>query len=306
MADHQQISPAPGRSDEPQPGDGDRFPEGWPGLLALARFLRSPDGCAWDREQSIASLAGHLVEESYEVLGAAEEGDTAAVSHELGDALFLVALAQAAVEEAGGPGDGGMTASALSKIRERHAHLFDGSPAVDARSAALLWERKKKDEAGEPANAVDLGSIAAPSSVLPALLQAQRVQQKAASVGFDWARPEDVFAKIQEEAEELRAEMTRAAEESGGSTTGRQRARMDQQRAVREEAGDLLFAVVNLVRLLGLDAEQTLQRATLKFVSRFNAMAAMAHREGKHLPDLDLAGMERLWESVKTAREVRD
>lgn len=254
----------------------------WARMLELVRDLRGPGGCPWDREQNTASLAAHLVEESHEVLHAAQEGLPGPLGEELGDAAFLLALVHQAAAEEGAPGFAEILEATAAKIVRRHPHVFGDTVVTDANEAARLWEVLKREERGPDHPRVEQEALPEPPPALPALLQAQRVQQKAAAVGFDWPDAASVIPKIEEELGELRAAM-----ESGEDSR------------VREEAGDLLFATVNLVRMLGLDAEMTMRAASHKFRERFNRMARMIRTDGQMPERLTLAQLEEYWQATK-------
>ncbi len=249
-------------------------------------MLRGPGGCPWDRAQSLVSLATHLVEESYEVLHAAQEGAPEALGEELGDAAFLLAIVHQAAEEQGAPELAAILDHAAEKIVRRHPHVFSDTPVADADEAARLWEVQKRLERGPKHPKVEDEALPEPPPALPALLQAQRLQQKAAAVGFDWPDAAAVFPKIREELAELSAAMT--AGEAG---------------QVREEAGDLLFAAVNLVRALGLDAEMTMREASRKFRERFNRMARQIRADGRAPEDLGLDRLEEYWQAAKKSSD---
>lgn len=281
----------------------------------MVRTLRGPQGCPWDRAQTPASLAGHLVEESYEVLHSSREGDLAHLAEEVGDAAFLLAMVQLTVEERGGPAFDAILESTLSKLTRRHPHVFGHETVSSPAEAARLWEtvkRRERTETGSDApEAPDaLGAAAPPEALpepppaLPALLQAHRIQQKAAAVGFDWPDARAVVPKIEEELAELRAAIDAGSGHDAGTAAEAVAAAERGVRAtgaVREEIGDLLFSVVNLARAMGLDAEEELRAATRKFRRRFNQMAVDAARRGESLTDLDLDEMEARWQAVKRA-----
>ena len=258
-------------------------PDGsWARLQGLVRVLRGPEGCPWDRKQTIASLAAHLVEESYEVLHAAQEGPPGALGEEIGDTAFLLAIVHQAAEEEGAPEFQAILDATAQKIVRRHPHVFGKTPVADANEAARLWEVQKRLERGPRHPQVEDEALPPPPPALPALLQAQRVQQKAAAVGFDWPDAAAVVPKVEEELAELRAAMS----------TG-------EASMVREEAGDLLFAVVNLVRALGLDAEMTMRAASRKFRDRFNRMARNIRADGQAPEQLALDQLEAYWQAAK-------
>ena len=245
-------------------------------------MLRGPQGCPWDRKQTTASLAAHLVEESYEVLHAAQEGPPAALGEEIGDAAFLLTIVHQAAEEQGAPGLPAIIDATVEKITRRHPHVFGNEPVADANAAARLWEAQKRLERGPMHPGIEDEALSEPPPALPGLLQAQRLQQKAAAVGFDWPDAAAVIPKIEEELAELRAAMI-----SGEGT------------AVQEEAGDLLFAVVNLIRALGLDAEMTMRGSSRKFRERFNRMARKIRAAGEAPERLALERLETYWQAAK-------
>jgi MazG family protein len=254
----------------------------WARLGDLVRTLRGPHGCPWDRQQTIATLAAHLVEESYEVLHAAQEGPPGALSEELGDAAFLLAFVHQAAEEEGAPAFAAVLDAATRKIVRRHPHVFSDTPVADANEGARLWEAQKRQERGPGHPSIADEALPQPPPALPALLQAQRLQQKAAAVGFDWPDAAAVIPKVEEELAELQAAMSAGEAEQ-----------------IREEAGDLLFAMVNLTRALGLDAESTLRAASRKFRERFNAMSRNIRADGYEPERLALERLEEYWQAVK-------
>lgn len=249
-------------------------------------MLRGPQGCPWDRKQTTVSLAAHLVEEAYEVLHAAQEGHPGALGEEIGDAAFLLAIVHQAAEEEGAPAFEAILEAAAEKILRRHAHVFGDAPVTDANEAARLWEAQKRLERGPKHPRVEDEALPQPPPALPALLQAQRVQQKAAAAGFDWPDAAAVIPKIEEELAELRMAMS-----SGDAAE------------VREEAGDLLFAVVNLLRAIGLDAEMTMRAASRKFRERFNRMARIIRADGHAPEQLTLERLEIYWQAAKREEE---
>ncbi|MCA9568533.1 MAG: nucleoside triphosphate pyrophosphohydrolase [Myxococcales bacterium] len=232
-------------------------------LLDVVRFLRSPDGCPWDRAQTPASMASFLIEEAYEVLGAVQSGDGPAVSEELGDLLFTATLLAVIREEAGHDGLDAVARRAATKMRDRHPRLF-GHPE-DTRT----WQELKGP--AKPGLGVKDG--------LPALLRAQRVGEAAAARGFDWKDARGPRAKVAEELAELDA-----------AADGDQ---------MEEELGDLLFSIVNLARHLGVDAEAALVRATSKFEGRFARVEDAVRDAGEDVSHLDAEALEATWQAVK-------
>jgi MazG family protein len=256
----------------------------------ISARLRAPDGCPWDREQDHVTLRRHLLEEAHEVYEALEEGSTPRLAEELGDLLLQVILhAQFAAER--GVFDLSDVYRAIGeKVVRRHPHVFAQKGAgvtVVAETAAEVsrnWERIKtaeRDERGES----KAGALVGISASLPALAASQEMQDRAASLGYDWPDLEGVIDKIGEEAGEL-LEADDAA-----------------QRA--EEFGDLLMVMVNLGRRLGIDAEAALRGANRKFRARFEAVLALAEAQGLELERLDLDELDRLWREVKAAGTVK-
>lgn len=258
-------------------------------LVQIMRALRAPDGCPWDREQTLASLRPFVLEETYEVLDAIENGSSDELREELGDALFeLVFLAQIS-EEAGHFSIADSIDAVCTKLIRRHPHVF----AEEGRDTAITtdevnrqWERIKSEERAEAGQAEPkTTTLAGVPRTLPSLLRAYEISARAAAVGFEWTRPIDVVDKIEEEVAELRHEV-----ESGA--TG------DLSRA-EDEMGDLLFAIANLSRKLGIEPEAALRRATDKFTRRFDAVEHAFSTRGRSLSDATLAEMEDEWQRVK-------
>jgi MazG family protein len=265
-------------------------------LVEIMRALRAPDGCPWDREQTLASLRPFVLEETYEVLEAIETGEPAQLCEELGDYLYEAVFLAQMSEEAGDFTIGDAIDAVCDKLVRRHPHVFarhteDGAPLASAQAVVEKWETLKAKEraaAGTPTNRPPKTTLSGVPKTLPSLLRAYEISSRAAAVGFDWARPADVVVKIEEEVEEVRREV-----ESGA--TG------DLSRA-EEEMGDLLFAIANLSRKLGIEPEAALRRANEKFTKRFDAMEGAFKERGKALSELSLEEMEAEWQRAK--REV--
>jgi ATP diphosphatase len=250
-------------------------------LLAIMARLRDPEhGCAWDRAQSFATIAPYTIEEAYEVADAVARGDLAALRDELGDLLLQVVFHARIAEEAGHFGFAEVAQSIADKMEARHPHIFGevGEAELGIRGLAreARWENLKARERAA------LGATSALDGValaLPALLRAEKLQKRAARVGFDWPDTAGPAAKLAEEIAELAEAGT------------------PQHRA--EEAGDLLFAAVNLVRANGIAAEEALRAANAKFERRFRAMEELADRAGQSFAELSLDEQEELWQAVK-------
>lgn len=253
----------------------DRFRE----LVEIMARLRAPDGCPWDGEQSHQSLKPYLLEEAYEVLEAIDQGSSEKLSEELGDLLLQIVFhAQIAAE------DGSFTIDDVAerisdKLRHRHPHVFADVKVRDSDEVVHNWEQLKREESPNSDRQSILDGI---PTALPALQRATDVQKRVAKVGFDWDDASGPAAKVREELAEV--------EEARGAP--------DADR-VAEEIGDLLFAVVNLARSLGVDSEDALRVAVGRFSERFRAMEEMAGTRGIRLKGLTLEQLDELWEAAK-------
>jgi tetrapyrrole methylase family protein/MazG family protein len=249
-------------------------------LLLLMARLRGEGGCPWDREQTRASLKPYLIEEAYEVLEAIDEGSRDHLVEELGDLLFQVVFHCQLGAETGEFTMEDVIDRLCAKMTRRHPHVFGDRVVADAREALAQWERIKHDEAAgtDRARSVLDG---VPSS-LPALLRAQRLQAKAARVGFDWKRWEDAWTKVQEEMVEVQ-EALAAGDDA----------------RVTDEVGDLLFSMVNVARLRGLDAEECLRQAAEKFTRRFGKVEVEMRAGGRTVTEASVEDLDRAWETVK-------
>ncbi|HXG57873.1 MAG TPA: nucleoside triphosphate pyrophosphohydrolase, partial [Thermoanaerobaculia bacterium] len=247
-------------------------------LVQLMMILRGPDGCPWDRQQQLPDLKPYVIEEAYEVVDAIDRDDRAALLEEVGD-LLLEAVFIAEITRAEGSFDVYDSITAIhDKLVRRHPHVFGDVEAKDAEQVIVNWERLKSAER----KAEQKGVLSGVPRALPALLKASRLTEKAARVGFDWRRAEDVFDKIDEEIAELR-EAVAAGE----------------KQAIHDEIGDLLFTVANIARKLGVNPEEALQSANRKFQRRFETMERRVHRSGRNIDELSLEEMDRLWDEAK-------
>jgi ATP diphosphatase len=266
-------------------------------LVALMARLRSPEGCPWDREQTYETLAPMLLEEAYEAFEAVEaarEGRSHELRDELGDLLFqIVFYAQVAAERKEFTIDD-VTAAIHSKMVRRHPHVFADAKADDTTAVLRNWEAIKAEEkrrAGKEDKAQDESLLDGVSGKAPALMEAHQLSTKAARVGFDWQHLDDIFAKLQEEIDELRAAIGEQAAAPG----------IDQAQAVREELGDLLFAVTNIARHLQVEPEAALKATNRKFRRRFHFIERNLKERGRSLAAATLDEMEALWQEAKTA-----
>lgn len=249
-------------------------------LRAIVARLRAPDGCPWDREQDHASLRAALLEETYELVDAIDHADDANLREELGDLLLHIVMHAQMADERGAFSFDEVAAGICEKLVRRHPHVFGGDAAEDSAAVLRQWEQIKRAEKGERTSALD-----GIPRALPALMRAQQAQKKAARVGFDWNEAAEVLPKIVEEAAELRRAMAQ------GDAS-----------AIADEAGDLLFSAVNLVRKLNLDAELTLQAATAKFEARFRAVEARAAVDGRRVEECSADELNAYWDAHKAAQ----
>lgn len=256
-------------------------------LHEIVRILRSPEGCPWDREQTHQSIRKNLIEETYEVIETIDEDDPEHMCEELGDLMLQVMLHAQMEEEEGTFNVFDVIEGLNEKLIRRHPHVFGASGAGDADEALANWNEVKAEE--KRRKGIDVEKLSALSGIprdLPSLMRAYKLQKKAASVGFDWAKIDDVFAKVEEEIAELKAEIGTDAQ---GGDKGRQQA----------ELGDLLFAVVNLSRFLKADPEEALAQTNRKFMKRFSYIEEQLRLRGKTLEQTDLLEMEAYWEEAK-------
>ena len=256
-------------------------------LHEIMTRLRDPErGCPWDREQTLESLKPCVLEETYELLAAMDRpGDRANYVEELGDVLLQV-MFQAVMAEQEGRFTFDDVANAISdKLVRRHPHVFGDVDAKDSATVLRNWEQIKQVEHRKEARHSALDGV---PSTLPGLLKAQRTQEKAARVGFDWKDASGPMAKIEEELRELKAEIAARKGESPAESD-----------RVKEELGDLLFAVTNLARHLKVDAESALEGTTSRFSARFRHVEQAAKAGGRSLRDMTLEEMDALWEEAK-------
>jgi MazG family protein len=255
-------------------------------LVDLVEQLRGEDGCPWDREQTRETLKPMLIEEAYEVLDALDGEDPADLKDELGDLLFQVVFHSQIASERGEFHLGDVIDRVHDKMMRRHPHVFGDAELRTSEDVLRNWEDIKAAERGTPSasrpesNESLLDGI---PSKLPALHEAYQMTAKASRVGFDWARLEQIIAKLREEADEI----VRARD------TG-------DQAEVADEVGDLLFVVVNVARFLRVDPETALRRSNRKFGRRFRHVESRVKAQGRELKDATLTEMDELWEEAKT------
>ncbi len=250
-------------------------------LVDIMARLRSPGGCPWDLEQNLASLRPYLIEEAYEVLEAIDDGDVAEHRKELGDLLLQVVF-QARIREEEGAFAFGDVADAISdKLVHRHPHVFGEVKVAGAEEVLDNWAKIKEAER-RAAGQQNPSALDGVPRALPSLVRSERLGEKAARVGFDWADTKQVRAKVAEELSELDEAI------SGGDPE-----------KIEEELGDALFAMAQLARFIHVHPEDALRTAATKFDTRFRAMEALARSRGMELRQLDAAALDVLWNEVK-------
>ena len=257
-------------------------------LLEIMARLRDPQGgCPWDREQNFSTIAPYTIEEAYEVADAIARADMAALKDELGDLLFQVVFHARMAEEQNLFAFEDVATAIADKMERRHPHVF-GSVQIDSVTAQdNAWEEHKAAERRHRAQASGTAEsvLDGVALALPALLRADKIQKRAARIGFDWPDARPVFDKLKEEIAELEIELRQRAE----------------RRGLEDEMGDILFAAANLARKLDIDAEAALRHATAKFERRFRRVETLAAEQGV---GSDLGALEALWQQVK--REERE
>lgn len=248
-------------------------------LVDVIAILRGENGCPWDREQTHTSLKSTLIEETYETVEAIDSGEPDKLKEELGDLLLNVMLqAQIASENEDFDIDD-VIDSLTEKLIRRHPHVFSDVDVENSDDVVKNWEAIKSQEAGYEDRESVLDGI---PIALPALLRAQKVQKRAARVGFDWEDINDVVDKVDEELAEVKESLT-------GNNPDE----------IEIEIGDLLFSVVNLCRFVEIQAEESLRQSSRKFIQRFKRMEKELEKQGKKITDQSLAKLDEIWEEVK-------
>lgn len=246
-------------------------------LLRIMEILRAPDGCMWDREQDHQSIRRNFIEETYEVCEAIDEQDAEHLKEELGDVLLQVVFHTQMEKEKGVFDIGDVADGVCKKLIFRHPHIFGSVEVGSSEEILRNWDALKRVEKHQETDTSALDSVA---RSLPGLIRAEKLQKKAARVGFDWENVQGAFDKVEEEIGELRQAM-------------------DGKGDAEEELGDLLFAVVNVARHLKVDPERALEKTCDKFISRFASMERQARAEDKTLSDLPLEALDALWNKAK-------
>jgi MazG family protein len=259
--------------------------EPWRDLVELMARLRTPgSGCPWDLEQTFATIAPYTIEEAYEVADAIERQDMGELKGELGDLLFQSVFHARMAEEAGHFDINDVVRGLVTKMVDRHPHVFSTERIASAEAQVGAWEAMKATERAKKAAGTEPSALDGVALGLPALMRAEKLAKRAARVGFDWPAPGPVLEKLQEEIAELEEAIA---------------APVKDQVHVAEELGDILFVVANLCRKLSVDPEEALRAANSKFGKRFRAMEAMAKTRGQDFAKLTLEEQEGLWVAVK-------
>lgn len=248
-------------------------------LISIMKMLRAPDGCPWDREQTHESIKKNFIEETYEVVEAINKKDSALLCEELGDVLMQVVFHTELEAEKGGFDFTAVTDGVCKKLIERHPHVF-GDISVDSADEVLRnWDEIKSRTKNRKSQTDKMLSV---PRELPALMRAQKIQEKARKAGFDWEHADGAFDKIEEEVNELKAAFNK----------------QDYENAF-EELGDVLFSVVNAARFLEADAEEALTKSSDKFMRRFSIVERLANERAIDMNTASLAVLDKLWDEAK-------
>ncbi len=250
-------------------------------LTSLMERLRGPEGCPWDKEQTLNSLVPFIIEEAYEVVSAIDSRSPDAVKEELGDLLFQIIFVSQITKEAGQFDINGVIDESFEKMVRRHPHVFGDRKAETPEEVLKHWAEIKKEEK-EKKETKEEGYLSGIPDVLPALLRAHKVTQKAAKAGFDWKDIGEVFEKLTEELNEFRKEAYRKNPEG-----------------MEEELGDLLFTIVNISRFCEVNPEDALRKTIGKFINRFHFIEKDISNRGGDLSTTPIEEMERLWQEAK-------
>ena len=261
-------------------------------LLEIMTRLRAPEGCAWDREQTPATLKPQMLEECYEVVEAIDGGSPADLNEELGDLLLHIVFQAQIAREAGQFVFADVANGIADKLIRRHPHVFGDKKVADLAGVVTQWHQLKKAEKPERESALD-----GVPRALPALMRAEALQKKARQVGFDWPDVRGALDKVREEVAEVTVEM-----ESDLALARAGETKFSPAPETAEELGDLLFSIVNLTRHLKLDAEELLTRANDKFARRFRAVEARITAQGKSMTECTLEELDAAWNALKKNR----
>jgi tetrapyrrole methylase family protein/MazG family protein len=246
-------------------------------LVSIMENLRSSHGCPWDREQTMESLKTYLIEEVYEIMEAIEENDPEALREELGDLLFHILFLSRIAEEQGAFDIWDVIDRISKKMVTRHPHVFGEKKVSSSSEVEVNWSDLKEKEKSNRRSILD----GIPKH-LPALLRAHRITERAGRVGFDWEKTDDIFEKLDEEIGELNQALSQG-----------------HRQKIEDELGDVVFVLVNVARLVGINPEEALRKTTDKFIRRFHYIEKTLERSKKSLKEASLEEMDRLWEQSK-------
>lgn len=285
--------------------DGDGAASSGEAVASLVRLMeRLRADCPWDRKQTFRDLAGYLLEECYEALDALEKESLADLEGELGDLLFQIVFLSQLGKERAAFDLASVSRRIQTKMVARHPHVFGDAAVKDAEAVRVQWEALKKKE--RTAEGGPVSPFEGVPRALPALLKAARMTSRAADLGFDWTKDEDVLKKLDEEVAEFKVEVLAAArvaqqkEDPGGPTPDAARARL------ADEIGDILFTVVNVARRHGVDPEAALQSTNSRFRRRFEEVARRASGSGREMKSIPLAELDALWDDVKAEERPKN
>jgi tetrapyrrole methylase family protein/MazG family protein len=267
-------------------------------LIRVVRRLRAPKGCPWDRVQTHATLKPYMVEEVYEALEAIDSRDYRKLAEELGDMLLHIVMQAEMGREEGKFTIDDVISSISAKMIRRHPHVFSNKKVKSVEEVWKRWEEIKSKEVKGSSDKVK-GILESVPNALPALYRADKVQRRASRVGFDWNNIAGAWDKVDEEEKEILKLMGRSKYQ-----TSKPRVKPKTVNKIKEELGDLLFAIVNVSRKLDIDAEEALQNATSKFMRRFKEIELHAKKSGRHISKMTLPEMDTVWNDIKK-REVR-
>lgn len=246
-------------------------------LVDIMALLRSKDGCPWDKVQTSESIKPYLIEETYEVIEAIDERDPAKMKEELGDLLLQIVFHSQIAKDRGEFDINDVIDKISDKMVSRHPHVFGDAKFETPEEVTKQWQDRKREEGKLKDSALE----GVPKE-LPSLLRAHRLQSRAAKVGFDWAKVEDVFGKLDEELKEFKEALEKK-----------------DKKEIEDELGDIFFVLVNISRFVGVNAEEALRKTISKFISRFRYIELKAVEQGRQLPDMTLEEMDALWDEAK-------
>ncbi|MBU2597782.1 MAG: nucleoside triphosphate pyrophosphohydrolase [Actinobacteria bacterium] len=254
-------------------------------LLDIIAHLRGPNGCIWDKEQTSKSIKKNLIEESYEVVDAIDRDDSEGLKEELGDLLLLLVFHAQIANEEGKFDIYGIIDSLANKLIRRHPHIFSDVNVKSSKEILRNWEKIKEQE--KKSKKEKIVEISKTHSTLPALQYAHRLQERAARVGFDWDKKEDLLPKLKEEISELEKSLR------------------EKSKDLADELGDLLFTIVNIARRYRIDSEDVLRKSSKKFKDRFDIIKKLSKEQGNQLEELSLDEKEVLWQKAKKILESK-